>query len=168
MPEFRDVAESRAEMKLLDKVREALRDVKDPEIPTLSLEELGMVRQIDVEGNHVSIRLLPTFVGCPAVELIRGMVAKRILEIEDVHDVDVTFVMDVAWTSDMITDGGRRKLSEFGIAPPPRQFSPQSAPSCPYCGAADTNVVSLFGPTACRAVYYCKSCQQPFEGMKFV
>ena len=162
------MAESATEMKLQDEVPMALRDVFDPEIPTLSLEELGMVHKIEIEGNHVFVRLLPTFVGCPAVELIRGMVEKRIMQVADVHSVEVTFVMDVAWTSDMVTDEGRQKLSEFGIAPPPRQFSPHAAPSCPYCGLSDTNVVSLFGPTACRSVYYCKSCQQPFEGMKFV
>lgn len=157
-----------APQKLELEIRGALQDVKDPEIPTLSLEELGMVHAIHVEGTHASIRLLPTFVGCPATELIRNRVARCVESVEGIESVEVTFVMDETWTSDRITEAGRNRLAKFGIAPPPREFSPKLAPECPYCGAKDTDIVSLFGPTACRAVYYCKSCQQPFEGMKYV
>ena len=156
------------EEKLQERVRTALKDVKDPEIPTLSLEELGMVYSISVSGREVRIELIPTFVGCPAIELIRRLVAKKVEAVDGIESVQVTFVMDVPWTSDRITAEGRAKLQAFGIAPPPREFTPRSAPSCPYCGASETDVVSLFGPTACRSIFYCKSCQQPFEGMKYV
>lgn len=153
---------------LQERVRDALKEVKDPEIPTLSLEELGMVFSISVTGQHAHVQLIPTFVGCPAVELIRRLVAGKVKEVDGIDSTEVTFVMDVPWTSDRITEEGRAKLQEFGIAPPPREFTPRSAPSCPYCGASETDVVSLFGPTACRSIFYCKSCQQPFEGLKYV
>ncbi|WP_370541860.1 1,2-phenylacetyl-CoA epoxidase subunit PaaD [Alicyclobacillus sp. SO9] len=149
-------------------VRVALREVKDPEIPTLSLEDLGMVYDIIVDHQTVHVQLLPTFVGCPAQEFIRNQVLKRLDEIDGVNHADVTFVMDVPWTSERITETGRAKLEEFGIAPPPARFAPDYKPQCPYCEAHNSDVVSLFGPTACRAVYYCKNCKQPFEGMKFV
>jgi len=150
------------------RVREALQAVNDPEIPALSLEDLGMVYDVGTEGTVVHIRLLPTFVGCPAMHMIQNLVARQVEQLDGVTDVHVSFVMDVPWTSHRITVQGRKKLRDFGIAPPPPGFAPEHVPECPYCGAAETSVVSLFGPTACRRVYYCKHCQQPFEGMKFV
>ncbi|MCF8568086.1 phenylacetate-CoA oxygenase subunit PaaJ [Alicyclobacillus tolerans] len=156
------------EQDLVSAVRAALQDVKDPEIPTLSLEELGMVYDLTVQDHHAKVQLIPTFVGCPAVEMIRRLVENNVGQVKGIESVQVEFVMDVPWSSDRITEEGRRKLAEFGISPPPHEFLPGQAPVCSYCGSSDTDVVSIFGPTACRAVYYCKQCSQPFEGMKYV
>jgi ring-1,2-phenylacetyl-CoA epoxidase subunit PaaD len=163
-----DRFENRSDISLTHAVLQALQDVKDPEMPVVSLVELGMVYEISVENRQVSVKLLPTFVGCPATQIMRQQVSDRLQEIEGIDQVDVTFVMDIPWTSDRITEEGREKLINFGIAPPKEHFLPRSAPTCCYCGSNDTETISLFGPTACRSVYYCKTCKQPFEGMKFI
>jgi ring-1,2-phenylacetyl-CoA epoxidase subunit PaaD len=154
----------------------ALEDVYDPEIPNLSLVDLGMVYAVSVEdangvnndGAQVYVRLLPTFVGCPALEFIKARVVNRLLEVTGVSDVNCAFVMDETWTTERISQQGKTRLEEFGIAPPPTSFQDRQIPSCPYCKAEEAEVVSLFGPTACRAIFYCKHCQQPFEGMKYI
>ncbi|WAH35174.1 1,2-phenylacetyl-CoA epoxidase subunit PaaD [Alicyclobacillus dauci] len=142
--------------------------IKDPEIPSVSVRELGMVRSVDVIDGHVSIEMLPTFVGCPALEIIRRNVEGEIAKVEGAQDVTVQFVMTEPWTSDRITDDGIEKLRRFGIALPVREGDKKIRPTCPYCGKGDTNVENLFGPTACRAIFYCNSCGQPFEAMKRV
>ncbi|WP_245926352.1 1,2-phenylacetyl-CoA epoxidase subunit PaaD [Sulfoacidibacillus thermotolerans] len=152
----------------LQRVISALAEVKDPEMPMVSLAELGMIYDVDHQQGHVTVKLLPTFVGCPALQLMRTQVESRLVGIEGVASVDVQFVMDESWTTDRITEEGRKKILEFGIAPPSAEFAPHKAPSCSYCGSTNTEVVSMFGPSACRAIYYCKTCNQPFEGMKFV
>ncbi len=143
-----------------------LRDVKDPEIPTISVVEMGMVNRVSVDGSLVEIEMMPTFVGCPALDIIRKNVSDRLLQEEGVANVEVRFIFDPHWTSDRITPEGHRKLKEFGIAPPADGQS--GVPLCPYCGSGEGEVENLFGPTACRAIYYCKRCHQPFEGMKKV
>ncbi|WAH39711.1 phenylacetate-CoA oxygenase subunit PaaJ [Alicyclobacillus fastidiosus] len=147
----------------------ALDGVSDPEIPAVSIRELGMVHRVTAEEDVISVELLPTFVGCPALELIRGKVIERLTAQFHAKRVNVSFVMTQPWTSQRITSVGIEKLRAFGIAPPvrrePRCLVP---PPCPYCGASDTRIENLFGPTACRSLFYCTSCQQPFEGMKAV
>lgn len=146
----------------------ALGEVKDPEMPMVSLADLGMVHKVVVEGGRAAVELIPTFVGCPALDFMRRQVVERLSLVEGVDGVEVHFVFDEPWTSSRITAEGRERLAMAGIAPPPRTFSPEHAPNCSYCGASETDVVSLFGPTACRSIYYCRKCRQPFEGMKFV
>lgn len=143
-----------------------LQDVKDPEIPTVSVVEMGMVSKVFIKGSLVEVEMMPTFVGCPALDIIRENVSGRLLQEEGVEKVEVRFVYDPPWTSDRITPEGHRKLKEFGIAPPPDEQP--GVPPCPYCGSGEGEVENLFGPTACRAIYYCKRCHQPFEGMKKV
>ena len=145
---------------------EALQEVKDPEIPTVSVVELGMVHRVAAEGGRVTVEMLPTFVGCPALDILRRDVTARLAQVDGVEEVEVRFVLNPPWTSDRITPEGRRKLAEFGLAPPPAADGPAIAPACPYCGARDTAIENLFGPTACRAIFYCKACRQPFEGLK--
>ncbi|SFI84934.1 1,2-phenylacetyl-CoA epoxidase subunit PaaD [Thermoflavimicrobium dichotomicum] len=147
---------------------DALLDVKDPEIPTVSIVEMGMVYQIKQTGQCLEVEVMPTFMGCPALEIIRKQVEERLLEEEGVKEVHVRFITDPSWTSDRITPTGREKLKAFGIAPPPLSHDERifPIPACPYCQAEDGVIENLFGPTACRAIYYCKRCQQPFEGMK--
>lgn len=143
-----------------------LQEVKDPEIPSVSIVELGMVYQIEVAQGRVQVKIIPTFVGCPALELIREQVTRKLSYQPGVSAVEVTFIFDPPWTSERITPMGRQKLNAFGIAPPGQTIA--ELPPCPYCGRETGEVENLFGPTACRAIYYCKRCRQPFEGMKKV
>jgi ring-1,2-phenylacetyl-CoA epoxidase subunit PaaD len=151
----------------------ALQEVKDPEIPTVSVVEMGMVAAVQVDGPQVHVEMTPTFVGCPALEIIREAVCRNVGAVEGVEGVAVRFVFDPPWTSDRITPAGREHLKAFGIAPPtgvtgPGLISLEEVPPCPYCGSADTHMENLFGPTACRSIYYCDACRQPFEAMKNV
>lgn len=157
-------------------VWEALAEVKDPEIPTVSVVDLGMVHRVEVGDNLVRVALLPTFVGCPAIDLIRRAVAERLESMAPVVEVEATFAEP--WTSDRITPEGRRKLRESGFAPPPAPatgdqplfatIAMRPAATCPYCGSADTTMENPFGPTLCRAIFYCNGCRQPFEQFKAV
>lgn len=153
---------------LRDKVIEALQTVKDPEIDSVSILELGMVEELEIMPNGVSIKLLPTFMGCPALEIIQKNVVNAVTAIDEVQNVDVQFIYHPPWTSDRVSDIGRERLKEFGIAPPPRHISETGEwqADCPYCGSTYTTLENLFGPTACRSILYCKSCKNPFEAMK--
>jgi len=152
-------------------VREALSEVADPEIPVVSIIDLGMVEQITVGANAIHVVLLPTFVGCPALDVIRSAVETRLLEFD--RPLDVRFTYRVPWTSERITPEGREKLRRSGFAPPARAAHDApilvqlSAPvRCPSCGSNRTVLESAFGPTQCRAIYYCAACRQPFEAFK--
>ena len=158
-------------------VWEALAEVPDPEIPVLSVVDLGLVHTVELDGERLRVELLPTFVGCPALELIRGSVAERLAGMAPVVEVEMTFA--VPWTSDRITDEGRRKLRESGFAPPGPAAGGAGRPlfatigmrptaSCPWCGSADTTLENLFGPTLCRTVFWCNRCRQPFEQFKAI
>jgi ring-1,2-phenylacetyl-CoA epoxidase subunit PaaD len=157
-------------------VLQALAEVKDPEIPEVSVVDLGMIHRVEVGENHVRVALLPTFVGCPAIDLIRRAAAERLASLAPVVEVEATFAEP--WTSDRITPEGRRKLRESGFAPPaaatagdrPLLLSIGMRPSasCPYCGSAHTSMENPFGPTLCRAIFYCHACRQPFEQFKAV
>lgn len=157
-------------------VWQALAEVKDPEIPTVSVVDLGMVHRVEVADGRVRVELLPTFVGCPAIDLIRRAVAERLESFAPVVEVEATFAEP--WTSDRITPEGRRKLRESGFAPPPgaaagdqplfATIAMRPAATCPYCGSADTTMENPFGPTLCRAIFYCNGCRQPFEQFKAV
>lgn len=166
-------------------VWEALAEVHDPEIPALSVVDLGMVHRIELEpeapgGGRLRVELLPTFVGCPALELIRAAVAERLAGMAGVVEVVMTFAEP--WTSERITPAGRRKLRESGFAPPAPAAADRDRPgptlistitvrptaSCPYCGSRDTELENPFGPTLCRAIFWCNRCRQPFEQFKRV
>jgi ring-1,2-phenylacetyl-CoA epoxidase subunit PaaD len=155
-------------------VWEALAEVPDPEIPVVSVVDLGLVHAVELDGERLRVELLPTFVGCPALELIRRSVAERLAGMAPQVEVEMSFA--VPWTSDRITGEGRRKLRDSGFAPPPTgQARPLFATipvrpqaTCPYCGSADTNLENLFGPTLCRTLFWCNRCRQPFEQFKAV
>ncbi|SEN52321.1 1,2-phenylacetyl-CoA epoxidase subunit PaaD [Lihuaxuella thermophila] len=149
-----------------ERMWDVLQDVKDPEIPTVSVVEMGMVSKVFIRGSTVEVEMMPTFVGCPALDIIREHVSGRLLQEAGVEQVEVRFVFDPPWTSDRISPEGYKKLKEFGIAPPAAE--PTALPRCPYCDSGEGMVENLFGPTACRAIYYCKRCHQPFEAMKKV
>lgn len=144
-------------------VHRALADVRDPEIPAVSIVELGMVRAVTLGDRGISIELLPTFIGCPALDLIRDAVEARMAAFA--RPVDVTFSLAVPWTTDRITPEGRERLRQAGFAPP---VTDPSHTRCPHCGSANVAMDNLFGPTKCRSLYYCRACRQPFEQFKLV
>lgn len=142
-------------------VRTALADVADPEIPVISIVDLGMVEDVRVADGRIVVTLLPTFVGCPALHLIRSSVEDRLRDLG--APVDVTFSFHVPWTTDRITPAGRAKLQRSGFAPP---VADPVETRCPHCGSAEVALDNLFGPTQCRSLYYCRGCRQPFEAFK--
>ncbi len=148
----------------------ALEDVKDPEIPVISVVELGVVRAVHVDDGRVTVDLAPTFAGCPALAVMQAQVADRVRQLGAV-DVQVRRVLSPPWSTDWITETGRAKLRAFGLAPArhrgglsPLLFVDEA--HCPHCGSVNTTLKNSFGPTLCRALYYCQDCQQPFEQFK--
>ena len=157
------------------KVWAALQSVKDPEIPAVSVVEMGMIKDVSVTDADVRVTVLPTFTGCPAVGVIKLDVASAISAVPGVQNVEVDFSYSPPWTAERITELGRKKLKEFGLAPPtgegPVLITDIGMPIvaiCPFCGSKETRKESAFGPTPCRAVYYCDSCRNPFEQFKTV
>lgn len=154
----------------------ALQDVHDPEIPTISVVDLGVVRSVEASENRIRVELLPTFVGCPAIDVMRESVEERLKLFADDVRVDISFAEP--WTTERITDAGRSALRAAGFAPPPPRGSDDDRflsvlPSppvgeCPYCGSRNTTLENAFGPTLCRAIYHCADCRQPFEQFKEV
>jgi ring-1,2-phenylacetyl-CoA epoxidase subunit PaaD len=149
-------------------IMEALQSVKDPEISTVSIIELGMLEKIEIDLSKLTVYLLPTFLGCPALEIIKSNVCKAFTNFKELTEVKVEFLLNPPWTSDRITENGRKQLLEFGIAPPPLFITETGEwqVDCPYCGSTYTTLENLFGPTACRSILYCRSCKNPFEAMK--
>lgn len=152
-------------------VRSALAEVPDPEIPVVSVVDLGMVEEVMVDRDGIRVTLLPTFVGCPALDVIRAAVESRLRAFD--RPVDVRFDFRVPWTSDRITSDGRAKLHASGFAPPAPSRPDASLlvqlgtpVPCPNCGSRRTVLENAFGPTQCRAIYYCTGCRQPFESFK--
>jgi ring-1,2-phenylacetyl-CoA epoxidase subunit PaaD len=151
-------------------VLRVLESVKDPEIDTVSIIDLGMVEKVSIQNKTVLIDILPTFVGCPALEIIRNNIIKAVNIIEGAEETLVNFINSPPWTSDRITKKGYLGLKEFGIAPPPKHFKEDGSwhIDCPFCGSTYVTLDNIFGPTACRSILYCKSCKNPFEAMKLI
>lgn len=156
---------------------EALAGVRDPEIPPLSITDLGIVERIRVSDGSVEVDLLPTFAGCPALDVIREDVTTAIESVLPGRPARVRFVYSPPWTSDRITPEGREALTRYGLTPPPQGMSIPTIPlaslrrvegeaACPFCGGLDTVLESAFGPTLCRSTHYCRSCRNPFEAFK--
>jgi ring-1,2-phenylacetyl-CoA epoxidase subunit PaaD len=155
-------------------VWDALAEIPDPEIPVISLIDLGVVKDVAVEGKQVRIEFTPTFMGCPALDAMRTQMEAAVTALGGEPQVDV--LLDDSWSTDKITPAGREKLREAGFAPPaPRA---QEAPTllqlqkavhrCPYCNSTETRLDNIFGPTPCRSLRYCTSCRQPFEQFKTI
>ena len=147
---------------------EALAESPDPEIPAISLVDLGVIGEVSIGPDLVHVELLPTFVGCPAIDVMRQPIGERLraLAIADRVEVEVSFA--TPWTSERISPAGREQLRRSGFAPPVMSDELGVLPiaECPYCGSRNTTLDNAFGPTLCRAIYHCSDCRQPFEQFK--
>jgi ring-1,2-phenylacetyl-CoA epoxidase subunit PaaD len=155
----------------VDEVWEALAEIPDPEIPVISLVDLGVVKGVEVENGTVHVDFTPTFMGCPALDAMQRAMESKIAELG--AEADISVRLDDSWSTDDITAEGREKLRVAGFAPPtPRPAGRielvqlQRGFRCPYCGSTETRLDNLFGPTPCRSIRYCESCRQPFEQFK--
>ena len=152
----------------------ALEEIPDPEIPVISLVDLGVIRDVAVDGGRVRIELTPTFLGCPALEAMRRALEEKVSALGGEPDVRV--IQDDSWSTDRISPAGREKLRAAGFAPPaPRAAGATTlvqlqskAFRCPYCGSTETKLENIFGPTPCRSIRWCESCRQPFEQFKTI
>jgi ring-1,2-phenylacetyl-CoA epoxidase subunit PaaD len=157
-----------------DAVWAALAEVLDPEIPVISLVDLGVIRAVAVDGAHVRVEFTPTFLGCPALEVMKRAMEEKVSELGGEPEVEV--ISDDSWSTDRITPAGREKLRAAGFAPPaPRAAGTTTlvqlqskAFRCPYCGSTETKLENIFGPTPCRSIRWCESCRQPFEQFKTI
>jgi ring-1,2-phenylacetyl-CoA epoxidase subunit PaaD len=151
-------------------VWQILEEVKDPEIPVVSVVEMGLIRQVAINKDHVLVRMTPTFAGCPALQVMRSEIENR-LQQAGAEEVQVQITLSPPWTTDWITAEARKKLKGFGLAPPPQHDGDfekllQMTATCPYCDSQNTQLKNDFGPTLCRAIYVCQDCKQPFEQFK--
>jgi ring-1,2-phenylacetyl-CoA epoxidase subunit PaaD len=157
-----------------EQVWAALDEIPDPEIPVVSLVDLGVIRSVDVQNGRVHVEFTPTFLGCPALETMRRALETTVESLGAEPVVEV--IQDDSWSTDKITPSGREKLRAAGFAPPaPREASAPTLVQlqanvfrCPYCGSTDTTLENIFGPTPCRSLRYCTSCRQPFEQFKTI
>lgn len=163
-------------MTTVAQVREVLAEVTDPEIPVITIEDLGILRDVAVDGGHVTVTITPTYSGCPAMDEIRADIRTALAE-HGWTDVEVRMVLAPAWTTDWMSEAGREKLRAFGIAPPAaRAAGPvpvtlgtvQLRPrvTCPQCGSGDTEELTRFASTSCKALWRCRSCREPFDHFK--
>ena len=161
-----------------------LRQIPDPELPVINLVDLGVIHRVEM-GETIRVEMLPTFVGCPALDMMRREVAQKLAPY---GEVEVKVVYSETWTTERISEAGREMLRQAHLVPPPRgnlidlpvrasrlqgaythlNKPPQPVTACPYCGSTDTSLENLFGPTPCRAICYCHACHQPFERFKAV
>jgi ring-1,2-phenylacetyl-CoA epoxidase subunit PaaD len=154
----------------LDEIYSWLEDVKDPEIPVLSLVDLGVISEVIVLEDKVTIEMTPTFVGCPAIAYMKAEV-ENVLKNKGIKDIEVNVTFKKPWTSDLISERGKLSLKQFGLAPPPpnkvfTDLEILETAVCPRCNGTHTELKNPFGPTLCRAIYYCLECREAFEQFK--
>ena len=154
-------------------VWQLLETVPDPEVPVLSILDLGIVRDVRLKDDTVEIAITPTYTGCPAMDMISMNIRLALLE-HGYKNINITTVLSPAWTTDWMSEDGKRKLKEYGIAPPnhkqsvcsPDAFQEEEAVQCPLCNSYNTTMVSRFGSTACKSLYQCNDCKEPFDYFK--
>jgi ring-1,2-phenylacetyl-CoA epoxidase subunit PaaD len=163
-----------AQAGLAGEVWRALAEILDPEIPVISIVDLGVVKDVRIEDETVYVEFTPTFMGCPALESMKAQMEDAIRALG--AEPEVVVVLDDSWSTDRISPAGREKLRAAGFAPP----APRSAGTptliqlecgpfrCPWCGSTDTRLDNVFGPTPCRSLRYCNACRQPFEQFKTI
>lgn len=143
-----------------------LEQVPDPEIPVLSILDLGIVRDVKINEGLVEIIITPTYSGCPAMDAISMDIRLKLIE-NGIKNFKITSVLSPAWTTDWMTEEGKIKLNKYGIAPPKISLDKSDTPPvCPQCKSADTKLLSQFGSTACKALYQCNDCKEPFDYFK--
>jgi ring-1,2-phenylacetyl-CoA epoxidase subunit PaaD len=171
------VRATRVEADVEGRVWRALAEVRDPEIPPCSITDLGIVERVSVAGEAVEVDLLPTFAGCPALDVIRSDAEAAVRSVVGKGEVRVRFVFSPPWTSERITPAGQKAMRSYGLTPPMagagRQvfiplasFGPTGGTVCPFCGSTKTVLESAFGATLCRSNHFCRSCRNPFEAFK--
>ena len=152
-----------------EKILSILQDVCDPEIPVLSILDMGIIRDIKINGEELEVVITPTYSGCPAMDAISMDIRLKLIE-HGYNKIKITSVLSPAWTTDWMSEDGKRKLKEYGIAPPGNLSGhlkwPDKLPSCPQCNSANTKLLSQFGSTACKALYQCNDCKEPFDYFK--
>ena len=150
-----------------------LSEISDPEIPVINIVEMGVVRDVLFHGSKLEIKLTPTYSGCPAMDMIHQLIKEK-LHSKGYNFVEVTLVYKPAWTTDWMSDETKQKLTRFGIAPPVGKVASKKTllnndhVSCPHCGSKNTEMKSMFGSTACKALYVCKKCLEPFDYFKCI
>ena len=158
----------------ISKIRSVAAAVCDPEIPVLTIDDLGILRDVKIENGKAVIEITPTFTGCPAMKAIEEEIAEE-LRSEGIDDFSIRLVLAPAWTTEWISESGKKKLREYGIAPPSQSTEEHLAAlmngtkshvECPFCSSKNTRLTSPFGSTACKALHYCDDCHQPFEEFK--
>lgn len=154
------------------KILALLEEVTDPEVPVLTITDLGIVRDVKINGDEVEIIITPTYTGCPAMDMITMNIRLALLE-NGYSKFKITSVLAPAWTTDWMSEEGKRKLKEYGIAPPQHESGPRKwrGPGsfhvqCPQCNSTNTKCISEFGSTACKALYQCNDCKEPFDYFK--
>lgn len=150
-----------------------LSEISDPEIPVINIVEMGVVRDVLFHASNIEIKLTPTYSGCPAMDMIHQLIKEKLYS-KGYNDVVVTLVYKPAWTTDWMSDDTKQKLTNYGIAPPVGKATSKKAliseelVSCPQCGSINTEMKSMFGSTACKALYICKKCLEPFDYFKCI
>ena len=158
-----------------EQIIEFLEGITDPEIPVLNIVELGIVRDVHYESDSLQVDITPTYSGCPAMKVIEDSIYATLQE-KGFENISVKTVFSPPWTTDWLTDQAKQKLRDYGIAPPEKSGNPTWMPfsnankkvPCPFCDSAQTELTSEFGSTACKSLYYCNNCQQPFEHFKCI
>lgn len=148
-----------------DNIWQILETVSDPEVPVLSVIDLGIVRDVKVSGEHIEVTITPTYSGCPAMDMISMNIRLALLE-KGYKEIDIKTVLSPAWTTDWMTETGKQKLKAYGIAPPHIQQETAEAIQCPQCNSHNTILISQFGSTSCKALYQCLDCKEPFDYFK--
>jgi ring-1,2-phenylacetyl-CoA epoxidase subunit PaaD len=148
------------------KILSILQDVFDPEIPVLTITDMGIVRNVHINDDEVEVIITPTYTGCPAMDMI-AMNIRLVLIENGYQKIKVTSVLSPAWTTDWMTEAGKQKLKAYGIAAPDKKFElAADGVECPQCNSTNTQLISEFGSTACKALYQCKDCKEPFDYFK--
>ncbi len=152
------------------KIFSLLSEIPDPEIPVISISELGIIRNVNVTGNAVEVVITPTYSGCPAMKQIEYDIVS-LLKKNGIKNIEIKMVYHPAWTTDWISDEAKEKLRKYGIAPPEKSSMDKASLTgkkkrCPHCSSSNTEMISQFGSTACKALYRCKECKEPFDYFK--
>jgi ring-1,2-phenylacetyl-CoA epoxidase subunit PaaD len=161
-------------METKEQILSYLEEVYDPEVPVLSVVDLGIVRKVEIDSEGTLITITPTYTGCPAMNVIEDDICAKLKE-KGVSNFNIKTILSPAWTTDWISEAGKQKLKDYGIAPPEKSSPDLSlignhkkTIKCPRCGSTDTEMKSFFGSTACKALYICNNCKEPFDYFKCI